>query len=127
MIIESDTLKETAKRLILKFERVGHIEVERCLFLIDHKNTPSSAARCYSLNTHPIKLFTDKDFCIVVYNQNTDWMTDEQMTILLLHELMHIPYWGNKLIDHNIKDFSGILEIDLVWNRKGAAPADILL
>lgn len=127
MIKESEKLRVVASKLILKFERVGHIELKKCLFLVNFTEAPKALARCYSLNTHPIKFFTDKDFCIIVYDQKTDWMTDRQMAILLLHELMHIPYFGFKLIDHNIKDFSSILDIDLEWSKKGREAPDILL
>lgn len=127
MFEESESLKEIAIQLIKKQERVAHVEADNVLFLVNFGDKPNAAARCYSLSSHPIQFFTDKEFCIVVYNENTDYMSDEQMAILVMHELMHIPLIGTKLIEHNVKDFKQILEVDLNWCKPGVAVPDILL
>lgn len=126
MFKESLKLKNIATQLTLKHDRVGHVEIKKCLFLVNYGDMPKAFARCYSLLFHPIAFFTEKDFCIVVYDSNTDWMSDQQLAILLLHELMHIPMIGYKLIDHNIKEFRDILSIDLEWNKPGKKVVDIL-
>ena len=126
MLKQSEKIKEIAEKLISIHDRVAHIEINKVLFLINLEEQPKALARCYSFSSHPINFFTDKKFCIVVYDQNTDWMTDKQLAILILHELMHIPLIGNKLIDHNVKEFSQILDIDLNWCKKGQEVPDIL-
>lgn len=44
----------------------------------------------------------------------------------MFHELSHIPILGDKLIDHNIKDFYEVLQLGIDWARNGADVPDIL-
>jgi predicted metallopeptidase len=126
MFKESIPMKETAIKLIGKFEIVAHVNVDSVLFLMNYIDKPKSLARCYSLHGHPIQFFTDVPFCIMAYDRNIDWMTESQFNILILHELMHIPLSGIKLVDHTIKDFRSILGIDLNWSMPGQEVPDIL-
>ena len=126
MFKESYKLKEIAVYLILIFERVAHVEINDVLFLYNYGDKPKAAARCYSLSMHPICFFTEKKYCIVVYDSNTDYMTDKQLAILLLHEMMHIPLLGTKLIDHDVKDFKSILGLDLDCSKPGCDVPDII-
>lgn len=62
------------------------------------------------------------DFTIVIYDPNCEGMTDEQMKILLLHELMHIGITeeGRFFVrPHDIEDFEDIIkEHGLHWAKK---------
>lgn len=52
------------------------------------------------------------DFTITIFEPNTVGMSDEQMRILILHELLHIGIDGDKYYvrDHDLSDFKYIIE-----------------
>lgn len=126
IFIESLELKKMAKEIIKSQDIVSHINVEEILFLQEKETTPKAAARCYALKDKPIQFFIDKRFCIVFYESNIDYFTKDQRAILLFHELMHIPVLGDKLIDHDIKDFYEILQLGVDWNHKGVKVPKII-
>ena len=106
---------------------VAHVEVDDILFLRELETKPGGTlARTYRLVDHPIGFYITARFAIVVYDQNTDYMSANQLAILVLHELMHIPELGDKLVDHDVKDFRSVLGIDLDWARPGQEVMDIL-
>jgi predicted metallopeptidase len=124
-LIEAPDLKKVAKKLVSTFDAIGHVEVEKILFLREMLFRPKALARCYSFGEHPIGFYTDKQFAIVFYHMNCDYMTKQQSTILLLHELRHIGRNG-KLIDHDVQDFRALLGINIDWAAEGAKLPDIL-
>ena len=126
LFVESKKMHATAKRLIEIQDSVAFIEISEVLFLEELETKPKAHAKCFRLVEHPIGLFTDKKYCIVVYLQNCDWMSDEQRTLLLWHEMLHIPILGTKLIDHDVKDFRKILGIDLDWAEPGKKVPNVL-
>ena len=70
------------------------------------------------------------DFEIVVYEQNCDYFTDEQMDILLEHELRHIGIDFSDdeptffIYPHDIEEFAAIMEkYGLNWAHEGGDPA----
>lgn len=119
-------LEELAEQLIQRYEQVAHVEIDETLFLKEFETKPKALARCYNLNDHPIGLYTDKRWAIVFYEANCDYMTPQQRALLMLHELMHIPARGNKLVDHDVKDFRVVLGIDLDWAEPGREVPDIM-
>ena len=56
------------------------------------------------------------DFTITVFEPNTERFTDDQLRILLLHELMHVGIEkdGNeekyRIIPHDVEEFKAIIE-----------------
>lgn len=58
----------------------------------------------------------DYDMAIIIYEPNVERFTDEQLRILLLHELMHIGVNedGNEetyyIVPHDIEDFRAIID-----------------
>ncbi|MBQ2680467.1 MAG: hypothetical protein IJF97_00870, partial [Eggerthellaceae bacterium] len=56
------------------------------------------------------------DFTITVYEPNVERFTDEQMRVLVLHELMHVgvDVDGNEelyyVVPHDVEEFRGIIE-----------------
>lgn len=119
-------LKETARLLAAKYDQVCHVEVNEVLFLRELETSPRALAKCYSFGDSPICFFTDVPFAIVVYDSKTDYMSPEQLTMLVLHEMMHIPTTGAKLVDHDVEDFHALLSINLDWAKKGAEVPDLL-
>ena len=67
----------------------------------------------------------DADFVITVYTPNVECMTDEQLKILMLHELMHIGIDLTEkgeikkyIVPHSVQDFEYILEkYGLSWSK----------
>ena len=122
----AEDLRDLAVRIISTQEFVSHVDPHDVLFLWEREEEPKATARTYRLINHPIQVFTDKRFAIVFYWQNCDYMSPAQLAILMLHELMHIPPTGDKLIDHDVKDFRAILGLDLDWSEPGRDVPDIL-
>jgi predicted metallopeptidase len=123
---EAPDLKATAAQLVEVIDQIAHVEVDDVLFLREMETHPKALAKCYRFNDHPICHFTDKQYAIVVYESNVDHMTTEQMQLLLVHEMMHIPESGDKLIDHDVKDFRAILGFGLDWAEPGAEVPNLL-
>ncbi len=118
-----------ASQIVGKREEVAHVDIDEVLFLVEHETNPGNGtvmARTYSLNQHPIGVFTDKRFCIVFYWRNMEYMSENQRKLLMFHELEHIPETGNKLIHHPVQDFYEMLKIDLCWGQPGREVPDLL-
>lgn len=71
------------------------------------------------------------DFTITVFEPNVERFTDEQIRILLFHELLHvgIDLDGNEeqyyIVPHDIEDFRKIInEYGLDWSHGDAEKAD---
>ena len=122
---DAPDLKDLAAQLVVKIEHLAHVEVEDILFLWELETEPKAYAECYQWGKHPIGFFTDKRYGIVVYKSNVDYMTPSQLTMLLLHELMHIPE-RKTLIEHDRQDFRYLLGISLDWAEPGADVPDLL-
>jgi predicted metallopeptidase len=124
---ESQELKELAMRVIRKRPEVCHIDADDVLFLQEYETKPPASARCFRLIGHPIQAFRTEPFCIVFYEAVIDHMSPQQRALLMLHELMHIPETGDKLIDHTIKDFGEIIGVGGAdWSRPNKDVPDIL-
>ena len=123
---EATDLQEIATRLVAAVENVDHVDVSEIMFLREFETKPKALAKCYKFGDHPIRFFTDKKYCIVFYWACCDYMTSEQITFLVLHELMHIPSKDDKMVDHDVQDFRAILGINLDWQEPGTEVPDIL-
>jgi predicted metallopeptidase len=124
---DAPDLRELAVKIIEKRDEVSHVDISEVLFLRELDTKPSAMARCWRLVGHPIGFFTKARFAITLYWQWCDTLNENQLKILIMHEMMHIPPTGDKLIDHNVKDFREILGIDLDWSMPGREAPDILL
>lgn len=121
-------LERIARKLVRTFPIVGHITVDGILFLRERETMPKGiAAKCYKFgDDHPWNFFEQRAFCIVVYENNCRHMSKNQITLLVLHELMHIGLKRGNLRDHTVKDFRTLLGIDLNWSAPGVKVPDIL-
>lgn len=60
--------------------------------------------------------FTPYDFLITIFVQNTEGLTEEQMRILMYHELLHVGMDDKtgepkyKVIPHDIEDFRAVID-----------------
>lgn len=69
------------------------------------------------------------DFIITFYERNTGFLNENQLKVLMYHELKHIGVGekGLKVVPHDIEDFSDILKrYGLDWNTFGKELPDIL-
>ncbi len=124
--IEAPELKELARQVIAARPEVGHVHPDRVLFLKNIGTPPAASAECYK-NGGPIWYFTDLPFSIVFHWQRCDYMSPEQLALLMFHELLHIPVDESKpLVNHNVKDFWQVLSIDKEWYLPGQEVPDIL-
>lgn len=72
------------------------------------------------------RIFCPYDFLIVIYEANTAGMSQEQLKILLYHELLHVGMKESEeepeyvVNPHDVEDFRIVLEsYGLDWARKG--------
>lgn len=59
------------------------------------------------------------DFTITLFEPNIDYMTDEQIRILIFHELLHLQVDGDdvKVVGHDLEDFKEIIDrYGTEWN-----------
>lgn len=125
--IIAEDLEQMARKIIKAFERVGHVDINKVMFLRDRTEFRGKVlAKCMKLVGKPIQFFTDKEWCIIIYENRTDYMTENQMKVLVLHELMHIPMIGDRVIEHTIQDFREMMKIDIDWSQNNAKIPDIL-
>lgn len=72
----------------------------------------------------------DADFVITVYSPNVEYFTEDQLKILILHELMHIGAEFTEkgdlkkyIVPHSVQDFRYILEkYGMDWNLPTQQP-----
>lgn len=79
--------------------------------------------------TKTYKAFLPFDFIITVYDPNACLLSENQMKILMLHELKHIGLGekGLTIENHDVEDFLDILErYGVTWNWLNAEVPDIL-
>lgn len=81
-------------------------------------------AECHKV-TELESLYCPHDFLIIVYELNCEGLTDEQMKILLWHELEHIgidPETGEFFVKpHDVEEFDNIINAHgLHWQEGGS-------
>ena len=125
--IKADDLEKLAYKIIQSSEIIGHVDINEVLFLRDRTEFKGKAlAKCFKLIGHPVQFFTEKKWCVIIYENRTDYMSENQIKLLLLHELMHIPPVGDKMVEHTIQDFHTMLNVDLDWSKPNKQIPDIL-
>lgn len=79
--------------------------------------------------TDAYQAYLPYDFIITFYEYNTGFLNENQLKVLMYHELKHITMGekGLKIKPHDIEDFSDILEkYGLDWNMPSKELPDIL-
>lgn len=96
---------DIADKLIDKYPiSLGHIELDKVLFLKEIEKSPKKYAECKAVRP-PYDFITEYKFIIIVYEPNTLGLTDAQKTMLVYHELLHIDVDFYKIRKHNVEDF----------------------
>ena len=128
---------EIGSRCIQKYPELINLRDNPCsIAYLGSSKKKSARGRCTYAECHKIP---DKykwmcseayDFMITVYEKNCEGMTDEQMEILIWHELMHIDVSELEdgsvvysIKDHDVQEFRAILELHGVdWALPNETP-----
>lgn len=122
-------IKELAEKIIELKEDLFHVRDYEVGFLYcdTEKKLAGSIvfADCTKTNAL-LKYYSGFDFIITLYEPNIIDLTDEQLQVLLYHELLHIGIDG-KLRQHTVQDFHQILyEHGLDWIEDGRSLEPII-
>ncbi len=121
---DAPDLRKLAEKVRAARWDVAHVNLDEVLFLWEVARKPNAYGECYSLVFHPIRRFCPARFAIVFYRSLTSRFDEKQLAILMWHEMKHIPMRGDKLVDHDMKDFTQIIGTN--WTEVGADVPDIL-
>jgi DNA-binding Lrp family transcriptional regulator len=100
-------------------------------YIISHEKKQGEKityAECRKV-TDLYKAYLPYDFIITYFERNTGFLNENQLKVLMYHELRHIGIGekGLKIVPHNIEDFSDILtKYGLDWNSIDKELPDIL-
>ncbi|MDF2533884.1 MAG: hypothetical protein K0R18_41 [Bacillales bacterium] len=102
----SSDWQEIADAIIQKYPiAMGHIEIDKVLFLNETEKTPKMKYADTRNVAYPFNFITDYKYIIIFYANNIQAMTEAQKHMLCFHELLHIDETFEKLRKHNIEDF----------------------
>ena len=127
-------MEELGNKVIDKFERLHFIrDYEIKIGYVrsyEKKRTVNGITFGSCMKVNDIfKAYLPFDFIVTFYDPNIDTMNDNQLKILMLHELSHIGIGerGFKINPHDIQDFYRILrDYGLDWNEFDENVIDIL-
>lgn len=124
---------EIGKELIASEPRLFDIRNSdvRILFLSSEldkvQNTKVVFAQCEKV-PEKYKWAVPADFCIVVFEPNVEGFTEEQMKILLFHELLHVGISDDGtyyIRPHDIEDFRCIIDrFGMDWSAPDGLQVD---
>lgn len=130
----SPEIEKLAGKVLDKIPELSYIreyEIKIGYVLSYEKKTKDGEAvfgDCRKVNG-PYQAFLPYDIIVTVYEPNACEFTENQMKVLLWHELKHIEIGlkGIKVKDHNVKDFRSIIDrLGLDWSQPGEEIEDIL-
>lgn len=130
MIERSEKYRKIGKRLIRTLPELSEIKEAgiRIAYLSSDKDKKQNKriihAECRKVDDFYKDWCCRYDFLIVVYEPNIDYFTDQQIEILIEHELRHvgIDYSGSEpkyyVIPHDIEEFWSIIDkYGLHWDE----------
>lgn len=132
-VIKSSEYRRLAEKVIKKHEdlhwikesniKIGYVESDKDKM----SNGKIIYADCNKVQSL-YKAYTDYDFIIRMYGPNVIMLNEEQIEILMYHELMHVGMDDNgnmRIVPHDVEDFRCILdEYGLDWNRPEGSDPD---
>lgn len=130
-ITKSDYFQEMMEEIIAihddEFGWIHEQGVAICAMESDRKKTKNGGMAVLGecIKVKPLYAeFCPYDFLIVIYSQNVHGMTEDQLRILMYHELLHVGMKETKdgvtlvINPHDIEDFRTILgQFGLDWAR----------
>ena len=121
----NDTYRLIAEELIEEMPELEYIknsEVSIIYLSSEHKKTSSgkfTLGQCEKVSDK-YKWAIPCDYTITVFEPNIEGFTEEQIKILLFHELLHIGIEDNKYFirPHDLEDFKTIIDrYGVSWNE----------
>ena len=116
---QSEKIRTIAEKVISEHEDLAWIPYSASVDYVVSGKQKKKAGRAVLGECMKVKdiykLYIPYDFIIVIYTQNTFGLTDEQMEILLYHELLHIGVNEKDgeteytVTPHDIEDFKTII------------------
>ena len=101
----ADEYKNIAQKLINKYpEYFENFEIDKILFLKETSKSPKKYAEVKKVAA-PYTFMTSMKFIMTIYEPCIVSMTDAQIHLLIMHELMHIDDDFVKLKKHDLEDF----------------------
>jgi hypothetical protein len=114
--------QQIAKELIdvrPELEAIRESDVQIVLLSSDHKPKKGGKlvfGQCEKI-ANKYKWAIPADFTITVFDPNCDDFTEEQLSILIFHELLHVGVelgddgeWKYSIIPHDLEDFKAIVD-----------------
>lgn len=114
--------QQIAKELIdvrPELEAIRESDVQIVLLSSDHKPKKGGKlvfGQCEKI-ANKYKWAIPADFTITVFEPNCEGMTDEQLSILIFHELLHVGVeiddngeWKYFTVPHDLEDFKAIVD-----------------
>lgn len=122
----SDYLRELAERVTNTHKDVSELKdkLSAIAFLTCDSGKKTNGKKIFADTqkvSDKIKAITGLDFIITFYTPNYMEMTEEQMEILMRHELLHCGYFENKasIVPHDVEDFKAIIsEYGVDWPER---------
>ena len=118
----NDFYKQIAKELIdvrPELEKIRESDVQIILLSSDKKAKSKGGAlygQCEKIQDK-YKWAIPADFTITLFEPNLEGFTDEQLSILIFHELLHVGVdldengdWKYTIIPHDLEDFKVIVD-----------------
>lgn len=116
-------MKRLAGKVIKKFDQLDIIDDYEIKvgYVLSQRSKRSDGkpvyGECQKVDKN-VQAFIPYDFIITFYEPNCEELDDNQMAILMYHELRHIGYknGGASIVKHEVQDFNNILnEFGLDW------------
>ena len=112
MIERSDIYREIGERV--RAQLFPNLQGARIAWLVSDKAKRNGTKIVHADCRKPTAQYSwccEYDFMITVYQPNVDYMTEEQIEILLEHELMHAGWKDDAayLIPHDAEEFTAII------------------
>ena len=105
----ADEYKNIAQKLINKYsEYFENFEIDKILFLKETSKSPKKYAEVKKVAA-PYTFMTSMKFIMTVYEPCIVSMSDAQIHLLIMHELMHIDDDFVKLKKHDLEDFKVLI------------------
>ena len=109
-----EDLRQLAAMLCKRYPgRLGNVFPTQIAFLVNLEDKPISKGRAALAKTFRMsaryEFLTGYTHVIEFYSQHTTYLTNNQLTVLLYHELLHIGEEG-KLQGHDVEEFGEIVD-----------------
>lgn len=133
--VPSDDLRVIARNLQRKFKHnVGELNLDKIVFLKE-LDSPSKTklAVTKKIDAATKVVYGQHDYIMIFFQKRWEQLTTAQKNILVLHELLHCTWDGEKVRHHDVEDFYEIAHafgVDWAYNpevRDPLAAGEIVL